>query len=74
MTPLPRFPRHMAIGILLAVACTFAANHIAARVAFDHGTGLLLAGIEHRARMVQRFGELLVVQGHRKQRSQSGPQ
>lgn len=37
------FPRHIAIAVLLAVACTFAGNHIAARVAFDHGTGLLLA-------------------------------
>lgn len=37
------FPRHIAIAVLIGVACTFAANHIAARVAFDHGTGLLLA-------------------------------
>lgn len=37
------FPRHVAIGVLMAVACAFAANHVAARFAFDHGTGLLLA-------------------------------
>jgi hypothetical protein len=37
------FPRHIAVAVLVAVACTFAGNHIAARVAFDHGTGLLLA-------------------------------
>ena len=43
MTLHERLPRHIAITILLAVACTFAANHIAARVAFDNGTGLLLA-------------------------------
>ena len=36
-------PRRLAIGILLALGCTFAANHIAARVAFDHGTSLLVA-------------------------------
>lgn len=27
----------------MAVACAFAANHVAARIAFDHGTGLLVA-------------------------------
>ncbi|WP_404396328.1 DMT family transporter [Stutzerimonas chloritidismutans] len=37
------FPRHIAVLILAALACSFAANHIAARIAFDHGTGLLLA-------------------------------
>ncbi|CAM3738722.1 Threonine/homoserine efflux transporter RhtA [Paracidovorax anthurii] len=37
------FPRRFAIGLLLLISCTFAANHVAARLAFDHGTGLLLA-------------------------------
>lgn len=37
------FPRQVAIAVLILVACTFAANHVAARFAFDHGTGLLLA-------------------------------
>lgn len=37
------FPRHLAIAFLLGVACLFAANHVAARLAFDDGTGLLLA-------------------------------
>ena len=37
------FPRHIAVLILATLACSFAANHIAARIAFDHGTGLLLA-------------------------------
>lgn len=37
------FPRHIAILILAALACSFAGNHVAARVAFDHDTGLLLA-------------------------------
>lgn len=37
------FSRHIAILILATVACSFAANHIAARIAFDHDTGLLLA-------------------------------
>ncbi|AZZ45478.1 EamA family transporter [Pseudomonadaceae bacterium SI-3] len=37
------FPRHIAVQILATLACSFAANHIAARIAFDHDTGLLLA-------------------------------
>ena len=37
------FPRHIAVLILALVACSFASNHIAARIAFDHDTGLLLA-------------------------------
>ncbi len=37
------FPRHIAVLILATLACSFAANHIAARIAFDHDTGLLLA-------------------------------
>ncbi|MFH1803959.1 MAG: DMT family transporter [Pseudomonadota bacterium] len=37
------FPRHVAILILLAVACGFAGNHVAARLAFENDTGLLLA-------------------------------
>lgn len=37
------FPRPVAAVVLALLACTFAANHIAARIAFDNGTGLLLA-------------------------------
>ena len=37
------FPRHIAVLILVLLACAFAGNHIAARIAFDHDTGLLLA-------------------------------
>ncbi|WAE52258.1 EamA family transporter [Stutzerimonas frequens] len=37
------FPRHTSVLILAALASAFAANHIAARIAFDHDTGLLLA-------------------------------
>lgn len=43
-TPRPNFlPRHLAILLMMSVATMFAANHVAARVAFDHGVGLLLA-------------------------------
>ena len=37
------FPRVVAIGILLLLGVVFASNHIAARFAFDHGTGLVTA-------------------------------
>jgi drug/metabolite transporter (DMT)-like permease len=37
------FPRLIAIGILLLLGVVFASNHIAARFAFDHGTGLVTA-------------------------------
>ena len=37
------FPRHIAVLILVLLACAFAGNHVAARIAFDHDTGLLLA-------------------------------
>ncbi|WP_122666831.1 EamA family transporter [Pseudomonas viridiflava] len=37
------FPRHIAVLLLALLACAFAGNHIAARIAFDHDTGLLLA-------------------------------
>ncbi|SDR95773.1 EamA family transporter [Pseudomonas oryzae] len=41
--PTTVFPRHLAVLILAGLACTFAGNHIAARIAFDQGAGLLLA-------------------------------
>lgn len=37
------FPRQLAILILVLVACGFAGNHVAARLAFENGAGLLLA-------------------------------
>jgi drug/metabolite transporter (DMT)-like permease len=37
------FSRGVAIGILLLLGLVFASNHIAARFAFDHGTGLVTA-------------------------------
>lgn len=37
------FPRHIAVLLLVFLGCCFAGNHIAARIAFDNGTGLLLA-------------------------------
>lgn len=40
MTPLPRWA---GIGALLAIATIFGSNHIAARIAFDHGTSVATA-------------------------------
>jgi len=40
LTPVPRW---IGIAILLAIAATFGSNHIAARVAFDHGTSVATA-------------------------------
>ncbi len=37
------FPTPIAVVFLALIATTFGANHVAARVAFDHGTGVLLA-------------------------------
>lgn len=37
------FPRHIAVLILICLGCGFAGNHVAARVAFDDGAGVLLA-------------------------------
>ncbi|WP_017906337.1 EamA family transporter [Pseudomonas asplenii] len=43
MSASPTLPRPLAVLILATLACAFAGNHIAARIAFDHDTGLLLA-------------------------------
>jgi len=48
------FPRHIAALFLATLACSFAGNHIAARIAFDHDTGLLMA-------MLCRSGGTLLV-------------
>ena len=37
------FPRHIAVLTIALLGCAFAGNHISARMAFDHGTGLLVA-------------------------------
>lgn len=37
------FPRQVAVLLLAGLACAFAGNHVAARIAFDDGAGLLLA-------------------------------
>lgn len=48
------FPQRVAIAILLSISCLFAGNHIAARIAFDDGAGLVLA-------IVSRSGMTMLV-------------
>jgi drug/metabolite transporter (DMT)-like permease len=48
------FPRHIAVLILVCLGCAFAGNHVAARVAFDDGAGVLLA-------ILMRSGGTLIV-------------
>lgn len=55
-------PRHLAIGLLLCIACLFAGNHVAARLAFDDGTGLLLAIIARSGLALVVLGTLLMLQ------------
>ena len=37
------FPKRTALLVLLVLGVTFGSNHVAARIAFDHGTGLITA-------------------------------
>ncbi len=60
MTAPQSLPRPIAVAILASLAFGFAANHIAARIAFDHGTGLLLALMCRSAVPVLLLGSLLV--------------
>ncbi|MHA3902321.1 EamA family transporter [Castellaniella sp. WN] len=51
MMPAPQpaaLPRHLAVGTLILISAIFATNHVAARVAFDDGAGVLL-GVACRA-------------------------
>ncbi|WP_309044439.1 EamA family transporter [Marinobacter sediminicola] len=43
MTSTAQLPRQFAVLILVILACSFAGNHVAARIAFDHDAGLLVA-------------------------------
>ena len=38
-----QLPRPIAVLVLVILACSFAGNHVAARIAFDHDAGLLVA-------------------------------
>ncbi len=42
-------PRWQIVLLLMLIACTFGSNHVSARVAFDHGTSVMLAVIVRSA-------------------------
>ena len=55
------FPRWLSIAMLLAIATTFGGNHIAARVAFDHGVNVTTAVAARSIGAALFVGVLLVV-------------
>ncbi|EWH02592.1 EamA family transporter [Halomonas sp. BC04] len=58
-------PRHVAVLLLAGVATLFAGNHVAARLAFDEGTGLLLAVLVRSAVALAVLVVLFIAQGKR---------
>ncbi|KAA0011114.1 DMT family transporter [Billgrantia pellis] len=58
-------PRHLAVLLLAFVATLFAGNHVAARLAFDEGTGLLLAVLVRSAVALTVLVTLFLWQGKR---------
>lgn len=58
-------PRHVAVLLLAGVATLFAGNHVAARLAFDEGTGLLLAVLVRSAVALAVLIVLFMAQGKR---------
>ncbi|ERS87793.1 DMT family transporter [Halomonas sp. PBN3] len=62
MTRPTPFPRPLALGLMACLATLFAANHVAARVAFDDGAGLLLAILVRSGLATLALGLLVLVQ------------
>lgn len=59
------YPRPLALLLLLGVATLFAGNHVAARVAFDADTGLLLAILVRSGVALVVLGTLVAIQRKR---------
>ncbi|MCH8533214.1 MAG: DMT family transporter [Saccharospirillum sp.] len=57
--------RPLAMSILMISACLFAANHVAARVAFDDGAGVLLAILARGSLAFLMMLVLVIAQSHR---------
>lgn len=57
--------RPLAIAVLMITACLFAANHVAARVAFDDGVGVLLAILSRGSLAFLLMFGLVLAQRHR---------
>src|SRR5690554_7797404 len=65
MSPTVRpFSRPLAVLILACLACIFASNHIAARLAFDSGAGVMLAILFRSGLTFLVLATLLLVQRH----------
>lgn len=62
---LPLLPQPVTIPLLLTVGTLFASNHVAARIAFDDGVGLLLALLVRTAVALALMLMLVVWQRHR---------
>ncbi|MBL8383550.1 MAG: DMT family transporter [Burkholderiales bacterium] len=56
-------PRWLGVLLLLAVATSFGANHVAARVAFDHGANVLAAVAFRSGGTAVAVAALMLVQG-----------
>jgi drug/metabolite transporter (DMT)-like permease len=54
------FPRWVSIAILLAIATIFGSNHIAARIAFDHGVNVTTAVVARSLAAALFVGTLLL--------------
>ena len=54
------FPRWLSIAILLVIAATFGSNHIAARIAFDHGVDVTTAIVARSVAAAVFVGVLLL--------------
>ena len=57
------FPRWLSIATLLVIATTFGSNHIAARVAFDHGVNVITAVATRSVGASLFVGALLAARG-----------
>ncbi|QLF94965.1 DMT family transporter [Pseudomonas sp. ABC1] len=57
-------PRRLAVLLLLTLGCAFAGNHIAARIAFDDGAGVLLAVLIRSGATAVVLGAIIFWQGH----------
>jgi len=55
------FPRWVSIAILLAIATIFGSNHIAARIAFDHGVNVTTAIVARSLAAALFVGALVIV-------------
>ncbi|MBD9481473.1 EamA family transporter [Pseudomonas sp. PDM14] len=58
--PTSYLPRGLSVLLLASLACAFAGNHIAARIAFDDGAGLLLAILCRSGVTALALGSLLL--------------